>query len=77
MAKEEELPQEHHANAICCGFSRGTDVATLAKRHDVSEQLVRDVLEGRRYGHMTGRGPHPARQLTVVGNGHAGWHGLR
>lgn len=66
----EELPQTHHANAICCGYARGCTVAMLAHRHGVSERLVEDVLAGRRYGHLTGRGPlDPTLARPTAGSG--------
>lgn len=53
----EVLYQEHHANAICSAFALGTtQLHLLAFRHACSEALVRDILAGRRYGHVTGRG---------------------
>lgn len=55
--KLEELAKTHHANAICCGYAHGCTLQQLAQRHQVSARLIEDVLAGRRYGHITGRGP--------------------
>lgn len=61
MADEEleQLAQPHHANAIILGYAMGAGVQTLARRHGCSDSLVMAVVEGKRYGEVTGRW-HPS-----------------
>lgn len=75
----EQLVQDYHASAILLGYHHHTSIAELARRHDVSEALIRAVVDGRRYGHVTGRWhPRPEdRDLSSArpdcGVGSASW----
>lgn len=62
----EELAQPHHANAILCAYARHAGVTDLARRYDVSVGLVERVLDGRRYGAVTGHWhPRPEDRTEI------------